>query len=44
MCPEGSVDDDSDQDGGMPEDQEDDDCSKPQDIFRARTESLDDHD
>lgn len=36
--PEGSADDDSDQDGGLP-DEQDDDCS-PQDIFRSKTEDL----
>jgi hypothetical protein len=42
MAPEGSVDDDSDQDGGMPEDSDDDDpCVKPSPDLRTRTESID---
>jgi hypothetical protein len=39
--PEGSVEDDSDLDGGMPEDQE---CPKLDDNLRSRTESLPDDD
>lgn len=42
MNPEGQVESDEDS-PGMPEEQDDeDDCSKPSDVFRARTESLDD--
>lgn len=42
MPPEGNV--DSDPNDGLPDEQEsdDDDCSQISDIFRARTESLDD--
>ena len=40
MKPEGTV-DDSDQDGGMPEDQEEDATACfPADIFRSKTEDL----
>lgn len=42
--PEGSAEDDSDQDGGMPEEQDEDDtpkCPTPADMFRSRTESID---
>lgn len=39
MNPEGSVDDDSDSNGGMPEDQEDD-CPKPTDVLRQPQENL----
>lgn len=41
IMPEGTSDNDGDEDGGMPEDQDEDDppCT-PQDIFRSRTEDL----
>jgi hypothetical protein len=43
--PEGTADDDTDQDGGMPDDADDDDPSCPPvaDIWRARTEDLGDN-